>query len=79
MGVKSKKPTISSKLREALIESGINQAELSRRTALTTGYIAMLINGKRGQKVSAETLIRLAKALDKPISYFLTSETHTGE
>jgi transcriptional regulator with XRE-family HTH domain len=74
MGVKSKKPTISSKLREALIESGINQAELSRRTALTTGYIAMLINGERGQKVSAETLIRLAKALDKPISSKYTTK-----
>jgi transcriptional regulator with XRE-family HTH domain len=79
MGVKHKRTTLSRKLRQALIESGINQAELSRRTALTTGYIAMLINGERGQKVSAETLIRLAKALDKPISYFLTSETHTGE
>ena len=79
MGVKHKRTTLSRKLRQALAESGINQAELSRRTSLSTGYIAMLINGERGQNVSAETLVKLAKALDKPIGYFLTSETHAGE
>ncbi|WP_366914720.1 helix-turn-helix transcriptional regulator [uncultured Meiothermus sp.] len=80
MGVKRPTDTLAERIRTALLERGLTQADLAREAHLSTGHVAMLLGGKRGQRgLTVRTAARLSRALHKPISYFLPAETHSEE
>jgi transcriptional regulator with XRE-family HTH domain len=83
MRVKPKPDTaapLASRLQLLLSEKGWSQADLARRSKLGTGHIAMLVTGKlQGKRLNLKTAVALGQAFRKPPSYFLTSETQSGE
>lgn len=42
---------------------GMRQRDLAEKTALSQQYVSDLVNGKRGSRLSAATLDKLARAL----------------
>ena len=56
------------KIRGAMAEKGLTQAELSELTGISQRTMSLKLNGK--VKVSVEDLVKFAKTLGKEISYF---------
>lgn len=54
---------LGERVRARLAELGMSQADLARRSGLSTGYVCNIVNGQRGKRVSIETAQRLAGAL----------------
>ena len=54
--------------------SSYTAREIARGTGLTPAYIQFLINGTRGKRVPHETLAKLAKFFDVPVSYFVDDD-----
>ncbi|MDR3113191.1 MAG: helix-turn-helix domain-containing protein [Endomicrobium sp.] len=59
------------KLKQAMLDAGLTQKELSIRTGVRQQYISDCIYGRRNPK--AEILDRFAEATKKPLSYFLSA------
>ena len=55
-------------VRQARVEAGLNQADLARRIYLKQSSVSKIEAGNRA--ISAEDLLYLCLALDKPIGYF---------
>lgn len=68
-------------MQEQLVRLGMTQAELSRRTGLSTGHVSMIVNGTRDPGPDACKVI--ARALDLPEDVVfraagLLTGVHTG-
>ena len=50
-------------------ETGLSQSEVARRAGISQVYVSQMLAGERGVP-SHEVLFRLARAFDKPLSYF---------
>lgn len=61
---------LSELVKKRMSELGVSQAELSRRSGLSTGHVADIVNGKCGPNISMPTLQALAKGLDVQGGYF---------
>jgi transcriptional regulator with XRE-family HTH domain len=59
---------INLKIKQCLEENGIRQEFLATKSNMSKVAISNIVNGKR--KVAAEELKRIAKALNKDISFF---------
>lgn len=70
MRVKVKSSRFSRKLAQAMRHAGLSQAELARKTGLSTGHIADLVNGVKGHRPALETVVRLSMALGKDVTFF---------
>lgn len=57
-------------------ELGMTQAELVRRSGLSSAYVSNLVTGQRGKRVSVETVHRLAKALKVRPSALVDTGSH---
>lgn len=62
-------------MKSRLDELGMSQADLARKSGLSTGYVSNIVNGQRGKRVSAETAHRLARALRVRPTYILGDAT----
>lgn len=67
---------IKKKLKIAMAEKGLTQAELARRMGVKQQLVSQLISGKN--KARETTLKRIADALDMPLSYFLDGGAEGG-
>lgn len=56
-------------------EKGITQEELSARTGITQGNISLLEQGQRPSKPSLQTLVRIAEALECPVTDLFLEES----
>jgi transcriptional regulator with XRE-family HTH domain len=65
------------KLGKARIQQGLSQAELASRCQLDQARISYFEQGKR--LPTLEQLLRLAKALDRPLQWFLTGADRPGK
>ena len=59
---------VGRKIQKAVIEIGINQAELARRVGMERVWLNKIINGKVNPTVT--TLQKIARALGKSLEYF---------
>lgn len=57
-------------------ELGLSQRSLAEKSGLSPQYISSLISGKRGQRLSADALHRLAKALRVSQKFLLEGSTY---
>jgi len=62
------------KLKEARVEKGITQQELADLSGINRVTIALIESGKT-QDVMSSTILKLARALDKPIEEIFFDET----
>lgn len=69
---------IGPKIQKRLDELGITQADLARRSGLTTGHVSSLVTGKRGKRLSVGTLYALSKALGVSADFFYLDHSHMG-
>ncbi len=60
---------LGQRVRNARIESGLSQQDLANRIGTTQDAVSLYERGARA--VSLETLVAIAKALNKPLGYFL--------
>ncbi len=65
--------TIGDKISEILKTKDMKQADLARRTGISTGLISAIINNQR-TSVMVDTLQKIAKALSVPPAYFLEED-----
>lgn len=61
---------IGGKLQRRLDEIGMGQAELARRSGLSSGHIADLVHNKRGKQLTLTTLQKLCEALEVGPDFF---------
>lgn len=61
---------LSELVKKRMNELGVSQAELSRRSGLSTGHVADIVNGKCGPNISMPTIQALAKGLEVHGGYF---------
>ena len=57
-------------------ELGLSQRGLAQKCGLSPQYISSLISGKRGQRLGADALHRLAKALRVSQKFLLEESTY---
>jgi transcriptional regulator with XRE-family HTH domain len=67
---------VGDRIKSRLDELHMSQAELCRQTGLSTGYVADLVNGNRGKRLSVLTASRLSKALKVPTTFFYSGDSH---
>lgn len=60
--------TFAERVNKIMDERGMSQADLARKTGMTTSNIAYLVGGKT-KDPRLSSVIALAKALDVPLSY----------
>lgn len=60
---------IGQRIRKVRLEQGIKQKDLARRIGISQGALTNFELGRR--KISLEWLLKIAKALDVPVSYFV--------
>lgn len=60
---------IGHRIRKVRLEQGIKQKDLARRIGISQGALTNFELGRR--KISLEWLLKIAKALDVPMSYFV--------
>jgi transcriptional regulator with XRE-family HTH domain len=60
--------TFAERVNRIMDERGMSQADLARKTGMTTSNIAYLVGGKT-KDPRLSSVIALAKALDVPLSY----------
>lgn len=64
---------LASRINEAMEKRDMTQADLARKSGLTTANIAYIVNGKtKDPRISS--VIAIAKALDVTLSYLLGVE-----
>lgn len=62
--------TFAKRVNRIMLERGMSQADLARKTGLTTSNIAYIVNGKtKDPRISSA--IAIAKALNVPLSYLV--------
>lgn len=66
--------TLSERLRVTLDARRLTQAELARRSGLSTSYISALVNGQRGTRMGNQAATAIGRALRVPRDFFLTFE-----
>jgi transcriptional regulator with XRE-family HTH domain len=76
MRVKEVGRVMGSRIKSRLDELEMTQAELCRKSGLSTGYVSDLINGNRGKRLSVVTASRLGKALKVSANFFYTEDSH---
>jgi transcriptional regulator with XRE-family HTH domain len=69
---------IGSKVKARLEELGMRQADLARKSGLSTGYVSDLVNGHRGRYISITNLKRLCEALEVEPSFFYPNNSNVG-
>lgn len=67
---------LGERIRSRMQELGISQADVARRSGLSTGHVSDLVNGKRGERISAPTVARLSSALRVRPSFFFRDDSH---
>ncbi|MDR1245036.1 MAG: helix-turn-helix domain-containing protein [Endomicrobium sp.] len=67
--------SVKEKIKQAMLEAGFTQRELAKKLGVTNPTVNSFINRKRNPTVT--TLKRIAKATNKPLSYFF--EVSTGD
>lgn len=68
--------TLGQRVQRRLSELDMTQADLARRSGLSTGYVSNIINGQRGKRVSADVAHRLAGALKLGVRSILGKTSH---
>lgn len=72
----SRKSNLADRLATRMDELHLSQADLARRSGLSTGHVSDLVNGKRGKRISADTAGRLASALKVSPKFFYPASSH---
>lgn len=60
---------IGQRIRKVRLEQGIKQKDLARRIGISQGALTNFELGRR--KISLEWLVKIARALEVPVSYFV--------
>jgi transcriptional regulator with XRE-family HTH domain len=60
---------IGQRIRKVRLDQGIKQKDLARRIGISQGALTNFELGRR--RISLEWLLRIAKALDVPLAYFV--------
>jgi transcriptional regulator with XRE-family HTH domain len=63
------KKNLGKKIKQVLLDSGLRQKDLSKKTGITQQLLNDWVNKRRNPKI--ENLEKIAKALNTPIGYFL--------
>lgn len=66
--------TLSERLRLVLHTKRLTQAELARRSGLSTSYVSMLVNGQRGTRMGNQAATSIGRVLRVPRDFFQTAE-----
>ena len=61
---------LQEQLKKCMSEKGLSQADIVRLTRLSPSYVSDLVNGKRGGRISGETLAKLSAGLRKKSNFF---------
>ena len=69
---------LASRINEAMEKRDMTQADLARKSGLTTANIAYLVNGKT-KDPRLSSVIAIAKALDVSLNYLVGKEAWTDE
>lgn len=70
---------LGERIKRRLDDLDWTQADLARATGFSTGYIADLVNNKRGKRLSVENMLRLSKALKVRPSFFYGQNSNMRE
>lgn len=62
---------IGQRIRKVRLEQGIKQKDLARRIGISQGALTNFELGRR--KISLEWLLRIARALEVPVGYFMSA------
>ncbi len=60
---------IGQRIRKVRLEQGIKQKDLARRIGISQGALTNFELGRR--KISLEWMLRIARALEVPVAYFM--------
>lgn len=63
------------KLKQAMLESGLNQVSLAERLGIKSGSVSKWLRGENNPKLS--TLEAISEVTGKPINYFFSDESTT--
>lgn len=63
------------KLKQAMLESGLNQVSLAKHLGIKSGSVSKWIRGENNPKLS--TLEDIAEVTGKPINYFFSDDSTT--
>lgn len=66
--------TLAERIQFAMSERGMSQADLARKTGMTTANIAYIVNGKT-KDPRFQSILLIAKALDVPLDYLAGNVT----
>lgn len=65
---------INERMRELMLEKGINQTKLAERSGMSRSMISKILRGERGQKLGHETIRKLADALGTTMDILVSEE-----
>jgi len=63
------------KLKQAMLDSGLNQVSLAQHLGIKSGSVSKWIRGENNPKLS--TLEAIAQATGKPVNYFFSDDSTT--
>jgi transcriptional regulator with XRE-family HTH domain len=65
--------TFAKRLRAAMACCGANQMDLARTSGVSQATISRLLSGQRGGRVSTQTMVALASALDVSVEWLASA------
>lgn len=63
-------------VRRLLEIKGMTQADLARKSGLTTGHVTDIVKNRRGKVLSLQTATKLGNALGVKPEFFYQDDTH---
>lgn len=73
--MKSKKNPLTTKIKLAMLESGLNQTELAKAIGITKQSLSGWLSSCENPKL--ENIKKIAKATNKPLNYFIENANNT--
>jgi plasmid maintenance system antidote protein VapI len=67
---------IGETVRRLLEMRGMTQADLARKSGLSTGHVTQILKGDRGKALSIRTASKLGDALGVKLDFFYQEDTH---
>ncbi|HEY7821013.1 MAG TPA: helix-turn-helix transcriptional regulator [Vicinamibacteria bacterium] len=68
---------IGQRIRKVRLEQGIKQKDLARKIGISQGALTNFELGRR--KISLEWMLKIARALEVPVAYFMGAVEEVGE
>lgn len=75
--MKSKKNPLTTKIKMAMVESGLNQTELAKAIGITKQSLSGWLSSCENPKL--ENIKKIAKVTNKPLNYFIESINYTDD